>query len=608
MCGIFGYIGPQKAVKIALAGIKRLEYRGYDSAGIAGLHDGKLCVCKDKGKISNLEAKVREDNLSLDLAVAHTRWATHGEPSEINAHPHVDTANTLALVHNGIIENHAFLRHDLENKGVTFRSETDTEVLAQLIADLYDGDIRKAVQQALEMCEGSFAIALVHKDYPGHIIAAGNESPLAVGLGNGEVFIASDSNAFLVHTREVFYLENSEVAVVTADTCDVFDATTSKVQKTVELLEREADEMTKDGFEHFMLKEISEQPQTIRNALLSRFMEEYGIARLDGLGMDVNELLAVDRILFLACGTSWHAAYIAAYMIEEMARIPVQVEISSEFRYKNPIVTDHTLVIAISQSGETADTLAAMRELKSKGAKILGLCNVQGSTLSREADHCLYLRAGAEISVCATKSFVSQVVLLALFTLLMARIRHMSKNEGQAFLKDLVLLPDQVQKVIDNKEEISRLAKKYAHYDNFFFLGRQHMYPASLEGALKLKEISYINATGYPAGEMKHGPIALINEECPTIAMCANKLTYDKLLSNLREVKARSGPILAIADEDTLGLEDIAEDIIRVPKTNDNLAAINTSVAAQLLAYYIAKERGTEIDQPRNLAKSVTVE
>jgi glutamine---fructose-6-phosphate transaminase (isomerizing) len=608
MCGIFGYIGPQDAIKIAFSGLKKLEYRGYDSAGIAGLCGDNLEVYKDKGKVAPLEKQVLDKKAEFDVAIAHTRWATHGKPTQNNAHPHVDNAKTMALVHNGIIENHDALRRDLKAKGVECASETDTEVVVQLISYLYDGDIRKAVQQALAMCKGSFAICVIHKDYPGQIIAAGKESPLAIGIGNGEAFIASDSSAFVVHTHDVLFLEDSEVAVVTAADYQVYDATAAQIQKNTEVLKRDDLEISKGGFEHFMLKEISEQPQTIRNALLSRFMEEYGIARLDGLDMEVNELLTVDRILFLACGTSWHAAYAASYMIESMARIPVQVEISSEFRYKNPIVTKNTLVIAISQSGETADTMAAMRELKSKGAKVVGLCNVNGSALAREAHHCLFLRAGTEIGVAATKTFVSQVVVLSLFALLMGRMRHMSKAEGQEFLAELTKMPEYAQSIIDNKEHIAKIAKKYSHYDHFFFLGRQHMYPASLEGALKLKEISYINANGYPSGEMKHGPIALINEDLPTVAMCANKLTYEKMLSNLMEVKARNGKVVAIAEEGSSDIENIADDVIWIPKTNDDLAIIPTSIAGQLLAYYIAKERGTEIDQPRNLAKSVTVE
>lgn len=608
MCGIFGYVGSRDAVKVSIEGLKKLEYRGYDSSGLASVKDGEVILCKAVGKISALEEKLQTEGLNLEAAIAHTRWATHGKPTLNNAHPHVDDDSMIALVHNGIIENYDILREKLLDKGIEFQSETDTEVIVQLIASVYKGDILKAVQEAMPFLQGAFAIALIHKDYPGQIIVAAKESPLAIGIGNGEVFISSDTSAFLVHTREVVFLSGSEVAVVKADGFTVFDETAEEVIKKIQQLAYQAEDVSKGDYEHFMLKEIFEQPQTIRNALLSRFMEEYGTASLDGLNLDVNELLSIKRILILACGTSWHAGYIAAYMLEDKARIPVQVEISSEFRYKNPVVQDETLVIAISQSGETADTIAAVRELKAKGAKILAICNVQGSTLTREAQACLFLRAGAEIGVASTKAFSSQLVVLSLFTLLMARMRHMSKSEGQEFLHAFSKLPDQVQQVLDCEERIEALAKKYASYESFFFLGRHFMYPTALEGALKLKEISYVNANAYPAGEMKHGPIALISPDCPTVAFCANKLTIEKMLSNLMEVKARNGLVLAIAEEGMDSVADVADDVIWVPSTLDELASILSAVAAQLFAYYVAKERGTEIDQPRNLAKSVTVE
>lgn len=608
MCGIFGYIGSQDAVKISIAGLKKLEYRGYDSSGIAGLKDSKVHRCREVGKVVAMEEKALKGQLELDTTIAHTRWATHGKPTEENAHPHFDSAETMAVVHNGIIENFDSLRSSLQEKGVVFSSETDTEVIVQLIYSVYNDDLLEALQKVMPLLQGSFAIALIHKDYPGQIIAAAKESPLAIGIGNGEVFIASDTNAFLVHTKEVVFLHDSEIAVVKADSFTVYDETAEEVIKQIEELAHQVEEASKGDFEHFMLKEIFEQPQTIRNALLSRFLEEYGTASLDGLNFEMNELFAIKRILILACGTSWHAGYITSYMIEDKARIPVQVEISSEFRYKNPIVQEGTLVIAISQSGETADTVAAVRELKSKGAKVLAICNVQGSTLTRIADSSLYLRAGTEIGVASTKAFTSQLIVLTLFSLQLARMRHMSKSEGQDFLHALSKLPDQVQRVLDGEERIEYLAKKYAKYENFFFLGRHYMYPTALEGALKLKEISYVNANGYPAGEMKHGPIALINEDCLSVAFCANKMTIEKTISNLMEIKARNGKVLAIAEEGTEGLDQVTEDVIWIPKTIDELSPVTSTVAAQLFAYYIAKERGTEIDQPRNLAKSVTVE
>lgn len=608
MCGIFGYIGSQNAVKIALNGLKKLEYRGYDSAGIAGVKDGQIIYCKEVGKIAVLEEQVLAADLNLDVAIAHSRWATHGKPSKMNAHPHFDSEHSLALVHNGIIENHESLRRSLKSKGVVFVSETDTEVVAHLIASLYKGDILSAIQETIPLLEGAYAIALIHRDFPKQIIVFANQSPLVIGIGNGESFVSSDSHAFAGHTREVIYLSHGEIAVVTANNVDVFDVNRTPVSKTTAQLGTAVEELSKGNFEHYTLKEIFQQPQTIRNALLSRFLEDYGTVLFDEVNFDVNELLGVEHVLILACGTSLHAGHIGAYMLEDKARIPVRVEISSEFRYKNPVISQGTFVIAISQSGETADTIAAVREVKAKGAKVLAICNVQGSTLVRESDASIFLRAGPEIGVCSTKAFTSQVVVLGLLTILMARMRHMSKQEGQAFLHALQKLPDQVQAVLDHAAHIEVLAKKYAAYENFFFLGRYYMFPSSLEGALKLKEISYINANGYPAGEMKHGPIALINSESPVVALCGNKMTFHKLLSNLMEVKARGAPILAIAEEGQDKLEGVVDDVIWVPETIDELASVPTAVATQLLAYYIAKERGADIDQPRNLAKSVTVE
>ncbi len=592
---------------MALDGLKKLEYRGYDSAGIAGVMDGNILYCKEVGKVSRLEREVESSHLSLDLAISQTRWATHGSVTQGNAHPHFDAGHTLAVVHNGIIENYKILKKELAEKGLKFISDTDTEVIAQLVGSYYEGDILKAVRKAIPRLKGSFAFALVHKDFPDQILLAAQQCPLVIGVGTHETFISSDPSAFASHTRQVIYLVDSEVAVVRSDSCEIFNAD-GRVEKEIVTLEGEVEEGGKGEFEHYTLKEIFEQPQSILNAFLSRSIPDYGTAFFEELKFSTLELLAVERILILACGTSWNAGYVASYMIEDMARIPVQVEISSEFRYKNPIVLPGTLVIAISQSGETADTIAAVREVRAKGAAVLALCNVQGSTLAREADSVIFLKAGAEIGVCSTKAFTSQVVVLSLFSLLMSRMRHMGKPEGFEFLKAMLKLPEQVQRVLDRSAEIQALAKKYAHYENFFYLGRRYMFPTSLEAALKLKEISYINANGYPAGEMKHGPIALINKECPTVALCANRVTFDKLLSNLMEVKARNGLILAIAEEGQSQITDVADDIIYVPGTIDELASIPTAVAAQLFAYYVAKERGSDIDQPRNLAKSVTVE
>ncbi len=608
MCGIFGYIGKRNAIKTTLDGLKKLEYRGYDSAGLAGVSDGKIVFWKDAGKIDKLEKEIDAAPHSLNFAIAQTRWATHGKPSKSNAHPHLDAKQTVAVVHNGIIENHEALRAALKKEGVKFTSDTDTEVIAHLIAKFYKGDLLKAVQQTIQLLDGAYALAVVHSNHPETIVGVAHECPLAVGIGSGETFLASDIHAFSHYTKEVMYLSNREMALLRPNKLEIYDLSMSQIAKNSEKLNFESGEVTKGNYEHYTLKEINEQPNSIRNALLARFIEDYGTAIFEDLNFEVNELLSVQRILILGCGTSWHAGFLGGYIFEDMARIPTEVEIASEFRYKNPIIIPGTLVIAISQSGETADTIAAVRELKAKGTKILGICNVHNSTLAREADSCIFLKAGPEIGVCSTKAFTSQVVVLALFSLLMARMRHMSKQEGQDFLHALKKIPQQVQEVLNRAEQIQAIAKEYAHYQNFFFLGRRYMYPTCLEGALKLKEISYINANGYPAGEMKHGPIALINEDCPTVALCANKTTFQKLLSNLMEVKARSGKIIAIAEENEKGIDEIADDIIRIPDTIDELAPIPTTVATQLLAYYIAKERGADIDKPRNLAKSVTVE
>lgn len=610
MCGIFGYIGPRNPAKICLKGLKHLEYRGYDSAGLAGILEGKIIACKEVGKIHSLESAFEERPVDLDLAIAHTRWATHGKPSKENAHPHFDQTQSIAVVHNGIIENHFALREMLQAKGMKFYSDTDTEVIAQLISHFYKGELLPAVQKALSQLRGFWGIALIHKDHPNKIIAAARENPIAIGINatRSEAFVSSDANAFGEPNLDVMFLRSDEIALVSPDKIEVFDQSATPVQKNTERLEIGAASISKNGYPHFMLKEIFEQAQTIQQAFHNRLIPDFGTAEFENLSFSPSELLAVRRILILACGTSWHAGQIAASLFEDKARIPTQAEIASEFRYKNPIISQDTLVIAISQSGETLDTIAAVREVKSKGAKVLGICNVRNSTLTREADCTLFLRAGPEISVCSTKAFTSQLTVLALFTLLMARLRHMSKEEGQAFLSEIQSLPLIVEQVLRKHEVIKTLAHKYAHFNSFFFLGRHYMFTTSLEAALKLKEISYINAQGYPAGEMKHGPIALVDHELAVIGMCGNKHTLEKMISNLMEVKARGGPILAFAPEGSAEIEKVATDVLYLPPLCDELATIPYSVASQLLAYYIALERGTDIDQPRNLAKSVTVE
>lgn len=607
MCGIFGYVGGRDSVQVVLQGLKQLEYRGYDSAGIAGIKGEELLFCKEVGKIADLERSVEKIGLSLDVAIGQTRWATHGKVTKTNAHPHMDGARSLAIVHNGIIENYAVLQEELLAQGVLFVSETDTEVIAHLVASCYQGDLLKAVQQAVARLKGAFAIVLVHKNHPGQMVAVAHECPLVIGIGSNEAFVSSDPHAFAFYTKQVIYLSNAEISVIHRDRQEIFNAE-EQLKRPVRTLETHLGTSSKGSFAHYTLKEIHEQPQAIRSALLGRFLPEYGTALFEELSFSTTDLLHVQRILILACGTSWHAGYVAAYLFEDKARIPTQVEISSEFRYKNPVVPPGTFVIAISQSGETADTIAAVREVKAKGIPVLAICNVHESTLTREADSTIFLRAGPEIGVCSTKAFTSQVVVLSLLVLLMARMRHMSKKEGQEFIQALLNLPEQVEAILHNGAHIEKIARQYAKNENFFFIGRRYMYPTALEGALKLKEISYINANGYPAGEMKHGPIALIHEQCPTVAFCANRMTFEKLLSNLMEVKARLGPIIAIAEETQEGLGDKVDALIPIPPTIDELAAIPSTVVSQLFAYYIAVARGTDVDQPRNLAKSVTVE
>jgi len=609
MCGIFGYIGKKNPVSVVLEGLKKLEYRGYDSAGIVGIHGEKITFCKSVGKIASLETLVNSTGLELDIALGQTRWATHGKPNWINAHPHFDTHQQLALVHNGIIENYSSIRQQLQQEGITCVSDTDTEVIAHLIASHYRGDMLEALKTAIPKLEGAFAIAIVHRDYPETLFAVAYESPLAVGFNDEEIYLSSDSRAFSQHASEAIFLGNREIGVLTSSGCDIHDLSHGLVQRPTEKLTAETLDVSKGRFEHFTLKEIHEQPETVKSAILNRYNEDEGTAFFEELEGGTLDLSSIERIVMVACGTSWHAAYVAAYMIEETAGIPVDVEISSEFKYKSPVLVPGTIAIAISQSGETADTLACVRLLKKKGVKTLGVCNVSGSTLTREVDTTLFLRAGPEIGVCSTKAFTSQLMVLFFFGLLLARQRSLSLEDGQKFIQAAKMLPLQIQKVLDGAKAISVIAKKYAKYEDFFFIGRNYMYPTGLECALKLKEISYINANGYPAGEVKHGSIALIDEKCPTVALCANRKTFDKLRSNLMEVKARSGLLIAIAsDKQAEFLDCVVDDIILVPDTIDELAPVISAVAAQLLAYYIALERGTEIDQPRNLAKSVTVE
>ncbi len=611
MCGIFGYIGTEEnSAAICLKGLERLEYRGYDSAGLCGIYQEELKFWKEPGKIRFLEEAWQKEQVPLRLAIAHTRWATHGTPTRENAHPHFDEHFHVAVVHNGIIENHRPLREMLQAQGVQFKSQTDTEVIAQLIAYYYQGDLVAATQQALSLMQGFWGIAVIHKNHPHQIIAAARENTLAVAYNSAtqEAFLSSDPNAFHTPDLDVLFLQNNELAVIQVDKVEVFDSARIPVAKTAEKFTLDHFNRSKGDFEHFMLKEIFEQPETLKQALHNRFIEDFGTVEFENFHLSPQDLQSIERILILGCGTSWHAGLIAATLLEEKARIPCQVEIASEFRYKNPIVSDNTLVIALSQSGETLDTIAAVREVKQKGSKVLAICNVRNSTLTRESDATIFLRAGPEISVCSTKAFTSQITVLSLLAILLGRQRHLSKEEGQKLLGDLRTLPSLIEEVLTLGPKIQECAQKYAQYPTFFFLGRHYMFPTSLEAALKLKEISYLNACAYPAGEMKHGPIALLNANLPVIGLCGNERTIEKIASNMMEVKARGAPLLAFAFPQSTDIKEIADDMIPIPKCPDWVAPIPFSVALQLFAYYTACVQKTDIDQPRNLAKSVTVE
>ncbi len=608
MCGIVAYIGDRVANPILLNGLKRMEYRGYDSAGIALIENGQVLFEKAAGKIRALEELIEGKTFTATMGIGHTRWATHGVPNEINAHPQLDCTGKIALVHNGIIENFKTLRSFLERRGHSFESDTDTEVIAHLIEEYYDGNLTRAVQLAMSQVEGTYGIAVISLAAPDMVVAARHGSPLAVGLGEGENFIASDVSAMLEHTKKVVYLNEGEVATVTRNGLQISTMDNVPVPTKFHEIEWDLDQLEKSGFEHFMLKEIYEQPTTIRNAMRGRLNYEEGTSRLSGIKLKYNELLHIKRIILSACGTSWHAALCGEYMIEEFARIPVEVEYASEFRYRSPIIDEGTLVFVISQSGETADTLAALREAKRKCATVLGICNVVGSTIARESDGGVYIHAGPEIGVASTKAFTSQVTVLALLTILLARQRNMSLEKGRQLIEALENIPEQVSHLLENDKVIREIAHEYAGTNNFLYLGRGVNFPVALEGALKLKEISYIHAEGYPAAEMKHGPIALIDENMPVVVLAQQDMVYDKVLSNIQEVKARNGKIIALATEGDTEISRLANHVIYLPKIPYMLSPIVAAIPLQLLAYYIAVERGCDVDQPRNLAKSVTVE
>jgi len=608
MCGIVGYIGPKDVVPILIGGLKRLEYRGYDSAGVAVLDRVVLHTRRAAGKIAMLEATLGADPVVGHIGIGHTRWATHGPPTDRNAHPHLSTDGTIAVVHNGIIENYGSLKTQLAAKGHRFSSDTDTEVLACLIQECYEGSLEDAVVTALRLVEGTYGIAVVSSREPQKIVGARQGSPLLVGVGDGQYFLASDASAILAHTRDVVYLNEGEIAVLTGDGYRLMDINAAPVRRSVETIAWDLDAIERGGYDHFMLKEIFEQPTTVANTLRGRLRLEEGTSKLGGLNLSHEQLMGIDQIIITACGTSWHSGLIGELMIEDMARIPVEVEYASEFRYRNPIVTDRTLCIVISQSGETADTLAAMREAKRRGARTLGLVNVVGSTIAREDDGGIYLHAGPEIGVASTKAFSSQVVALALLALKLGRKRNLSVARGREIAQALDALPAQIQAILDNAPAIEAIAASYQDAANFLYLGRGYNFPAALEGALKLKEISYIHAEGYPAAEMKHGPIALIDDKMPVVFIAPHDAVFDKIVSNIQEVRARGGRTIVITSRDEPVLQGLMDHEIRIPETVDLLSPVLASVPLQLLAYYIAVKRGANVDQPRNLAKSVTVE
>jgi glucosamine--fructose-6-phosphate aminotransferase (isomerizing) len=621
MCGIIGYIGKRQAGPVLLDGLRRLEYRGYDSAGVAVLDDGRMDTRKKQGKIDEgLAALIQRKAVSGQLGIGHTRWATHGEPSDENSHPHLDQSEHIAVVHNGVIENFDQLKQQLAESGHAFQSATDTEVLAHLIGQHYeqfkgetprDGQthpLTKAVISALKEVIGTYGIAVVCTHHPDIIVGARRGSPLIVGVGNEENFLASDAAAIVSHTRQVVYLNDLDVVTVSTGDFRVERLDSAAAEFQISRLEFEEEAVEKGGYAHFMLKEIFEQPRAVKNAMRGRINYEEATSKLGGLNLTPAELRAVDRIVIPSCGTSWHAALVGEYLFEDLAHVPVEVEYASEFRYRNAPIEKNTLTLVISQSGETADTLAGLRESRRRGHTVLGIVNAVGSTIARESDGGVYLHAGPEIGVASTKAFTSQVTVLILMAVLMGRIRMMSSKHGTQILKALEQIPEQMEHVLAKDDEIKRVALKYADAEDFFFLGRQYSYPVAMEGALKLKEISYIHAEGYPAAEMKHGPIALIDEKKPTVFLAPNDSLYEKTFSNLEEIRARKGPIIALATEGNDRIVSKVDDVIYLPPVLEQLWPLLAVIPLQLLAYHIAVARGCDVDKPRNLAKSVTVE
>ena len=615
MCGIVGYMGHREAYPIVLNGLKRLEYRGYDSAGIA-LYDGeKIKLCKTKGKVADLELKVSKEMATIgNLGIGHTRWATHGEPNDVNSHPHYSNSGDLVLIHNGIIENYVVLKKELINRGYTFSSDTDTEVLVNLIEEIKKNEnvkLGKAVQIALNEVVGAYAIAVFDRKKPDEIVVAKLGSPLAIGIGDNEFFIASDASPFIEFTNNAIYLEDDELAIIKLDK----DIKIRKIKDDavvapyVQKLKLNLEQIEKGGYDHFMLKEIYEQPSVIKDTFRGRLLANKGIIKLGGLENYIEKFINADRIIIIACGTSWHAGLVAEYIFEDIARISVEVEYASEFRYRNPVITERDVVIAISQSGETADTLAAIKLAKEKGAFVYGICNVVGSTISRTTHSGTYTHAGPEIGVASTKAFTTQITVLTMIALKLAKIKGtISQSDYILHLRELDLIPSKVGLALKKNKDIEEIAKVFKHATNFLYLGRGYNFPVALEGALKLKEISYIHAEGYPAAEMKHGPIALIDEQMPIVVIAINSNHYEKVVSNIQEIKARKGKIIAVVTEGDTVVREIADYVMEVPNIPEALSPLVTTIPLQLLSYHIALMLGRNVDQPRNLAKAVTVE
>ena len=619
MCGIVGYVGNRSAITFLIDGLKRLEYRGYDSAGTAFLNQkSEIELTKAVGRIEKLSAAIGNRHSESTTGIGHTRWATHGEPNHDNAHPHVGGNEELALCHNGVIENYHELRTALQASGFEFQSETDSEVIAHLLVHEVEQlgleenakpmDLLNALKNTIAQLRGTYGLTIIFKDYPDMIFAARLGSPLVVGVGKDEHFIASDAAPLAGYTDKIIYLADHQVAMITKDRVEVSHRELGRVDHDIKVLDYQVEDVGLNGYPHYMLKEIFEQPKSIKNTMRGRLNIDEASAVFGGLNLDPQELQKVQRIVMTACGTSWHSALVGEYMIEEMARIPVEVEYASELRYRNPPMDNKTVLFSITQSGETADTLAAQREMKRRGYPTLAICNVVGSTIAQEADGGIYLHAGPEIGVASTKAYSSQCVALAMLALYFGRLRHMSYEQGHTMITALQELPDQVETALQSNDVSLKIAEKYAGCDNFLYLGRQYNFPTALEGALKLKEISYVHAEGYPAAEMKHGPIALVDERTPSVFVMPRGFIYEKVMSNLEEIKARGGPVIAIAEEGDKRIAEVADDVIYIPSVEPFLQPIVSAIPLQLLAYHIAVLRGCDVDKPRNLAKSVTVE